>query len=363
MQGKALLKELSQSFGISGRERPVREIIIAAVEPLVDEIQVDAMGNIIAVRHGEASLQGDEPPGRLLLTAHMDEIGLIVSGFWQGFLRVHNVGGFDRKTLLGQEVIVHGRKPLHGVIGLRPPHVSKGENVPEMKDILVDAGFSSDEEARALVHIGDPITLDATFLELLNDKVAGKAFDDRACITAIIEALRLLQGYKHQWDIVFLAAVQEEVGLKGSTTGGYAVNPDLGIALDVGFAEQPGVEKRGFPAGEGPVLAIGPQFHTPLTDALQDVARQWGISYRKEVITGRSGTDAWALQIIRSGIPTALVALSLLNMHSVVEAIQWQDVEATARWMALFASNLTAESKKALSLSLPAEIEEGGGHA
>lgn len=359
MQGKALLQELSQSFGISGRERPVREKIITTIEPLVDEISVDAMGNIIALKHGEASRRGEEPPGTLLLTAHMDEIGFIVSGFRQGFLRIRNVGGFDRKTLLGQEVIVHGQRPLHGVIGLRPPHVSKDDRVPEMKDILVDVGFSSDEEARTLVHIGDPITLNASFLELLNDKVAGKAFDDRACVTAIIEALRLLQGYKHQWDVVFLAAVQEEVGLKGSTTGGYTVNPDLGIALDVGFAQQPGVEKQALPAGEGPVLAIGPQFHTPLTDALQEVARQWGLSYHKEVITGRSGTDAWALQIIRSGIPTALVALSLLNMHSVVEAIQWQDVEATARWMALFAASLTAESKEALSIALPAGIEEG----
>ncbi len=359
LEGKELLQQLSEAVGVSGRERPVREKIIAEVRPLVDGLRVDAMGNVIAVKHGEAHKRGEEAPGRLLMTAHSDEIGLLVSGFWNGFLRIRGVGGLDRKAIFGQKVIVHGREDLSGVIGLRPPHVDQGDKVPPWENILVDVGIDSEAEARQMVRVGDIVTFPAPFWELLNERVAGKAFDDRACVVAIIEALRLLQGYKHEWDIVFLAAVQEEVGHKGAITGGYTVFPDLAIALDVGFAKQPGVKsEHAFPAGKGPVLAVGPQFHTPLTSALKDVADRWSIPYLQEVVTGRSGTDAWALQVIRSGIPTALISLSLLSMHTVVETLQWQDVQAAARWLALFAASLTSDSRREMAMTLPEEEED-----
>ncbi len=353
MEGKELLRRLSQTPGVSGQEGAVRKILMEELRPLVDEVKTDQMGNVIALKRGDAFRRGEKPPGRLLLTAHTDEIGLVVSGFWEGFLRVHPVGGFDRRALLGQEVVVHGREDLPGVIGARPPHLG-GQDVPSWKDVLVDVGASSDDELKTVVRIGDPITLRGQFGELLNGKVFGKAFDDRACVVAIVEALRLLQDYRHRWDVIFLGAVQEEIGHKGAFTGGYSVFPDLGIALDVGFATQPGVGKdQGHEAGKGPILALGPAFHRPLVDELKSVADRWNIPYQQEVITGASGTDAWALQVIRSGIPTALISLPLRSMHTVVETIAWKDVEASARWLAQFAAGLADDSKEKMTIRLP----------
>ncbi|HIQ05657.1 MAG TPA: M42 family peptidase, partial [Anaerolineae bacterium] len=357
LEGKELLRELSEAAGISGREEAAREKMIRALESLVDRVQVDAMGNVVALKQGEASKRG-EKPNRLLFTAHTDEIGLVVSGFWEGFLRIQTVGGIDRRVLLGQEVVVHGSQELTGVIGLRPPHLHhRQEEIPRLQDLLVDVGFSNEEEVRARVRVGDPISLKASFVELLNDRVAGKAFDDRACVAAIIEAFRILQGQRHEWDIIFLGAVQEEIGHKGAITGGYAIFPDLAVALDVGFGMQPGVSKeKGFPLGKGPTLAIGPHFHTPLVQALKEIAQKWNIAYQEEVMTSSGGTDAWALQVVRSGVPTALLSLPIQSMHTVVETLHWRDVETTARWLALFAASLTAESKEKLAIHLP-----GGG--
>ncbi len=357
MEGKELLRRLSEASGISGQEGVVREILVEELRPLADEVKIDQMGNVIALKRGDASKGDEKSPGRLLLTAHTDEIGLVVSGFWEGFLRVHPVGGFDRRALLGQEVVVHGRKVLPGVIGARPPHLG-GQDVPQWKDILVDVGMSSDDDLRDLVRIGDPITLRGRFGELMNDKIFGKAFDDRSCVVAIVEALRILQDYRHRWDVIFLGAVQEEIGHKGAFTGGYSVFPDLGIALDVGFATQPGVGKgQGHEAGKGPMLALGPAFHRPLVEELKTVADRWNIPHQQEVITGPSGTDAWALQVIRSGIPTALISLPLRSMHTAVETIAWSDVESAARWLAQFAAGLSDDSREKMAIRLPEEVQ------
>ncbi len=350
MEGKELLKKLSELPGVSGHEDAIREILSSELSSIADEVKSDSMGNVIALKKGTTSA------GRILLTAHMDEIGLMVSGFWNGFLRVNPVGGLDRRVLLGQEVTIHGREEVRGVIGARPPHLG-GQDVPKWPEVLVDAGFASDEEAKKLVRIGDTITLNGKFGELLNGKVFGKAFDDRACAVAIVEAMRMLQGIRHQWDVVFLGAVQEEVGHKGAFTGGYSVNPDLGIALDVGFATQPGVGKdKALEAGKGPILALGPSFHAPLVKALKETAEKWNIPFQQEVITGASGTDAWALQVIRAGIPTALISLPLQSMHTVVEALKWQDLEAASRWLAQFVGGLTEETKSEMRLELPEEV-------
>jgi len=351
LEGKELLKSLSELPGVSGHENAIRELLSHELSSVADEVKSDGMGNVIALKKGVDSA------GRILLTAHMDEIGLMVSGFWNGFLRVNPVGGLDRRVLLGQEVTVHGREEIVGVIGARPPHLG-GQDVPKWPDVLIDAGFSSDEEARKFVRIGDTITLNGRFGELLNGKVFGKAFDDRACVVAIVEAFRLLRDVRHRWDVVFLGAVQEEVGHKGAFTGGYSMYPDLGIALDVGFATQPGVGKdKALESGKGPILALGPSFHAPLVKALKETARKWNIPFQQEVITGASGTDAWALQVIRAGIPTALISLPLQSMHTVVEALKWDDVEAASRWLAQFIAGLTAETKDKMRLSLPEEVQ------
>ena len=186
------LKSLSEASGVSGYEDPVREIVYETFSGLADEVRADAMGNLIALKRGSAE---SEPRRRIMLAGHMDEIGLIVTELDKGFLRFTQVGGFDARTLMGQEVIVHGRRPLRGVIGSRPPHVLSAEErekpVP-MDKLFIDVGLG-EEGLKDAVRVGDLITIWRPFTELKGGLVSGKAFDDRAAVVAIAVCLDVLK--------------------------------------------------------------------------------------------------------------------------------------------------------------------------
>jgi endoglucanase len=334
-----LLKQLSEAEGLTGREHPVCARIQEIWQPLVDEMHVDDMGNLIGHKHGA----GPEPRPKLMLAAHMDEIGLIVTGMEKGFLRVHRVGGMDRRVMLGLEVMVHGQRPLPGIVAARPPHVlppeARKKTVP-WEELFVDVGLLPDDVER-LVAVGDVISIRSEMTELQNRRVAGKAFDDRACVAIITLALEQLSKVRHDWDVYAVATVQEEVGLKGALTAAYGVAPDLAIALDVTIGQQHGVSApEGVALGEGPALGIGPNFHPGLVARVKEVAEAHEIAYQPDPAPGRSGTDAWAIQVSREGVPTALLSLPLRYMHQPVETLDVGDVERSARLLAAFVGRL-----------------------
>jgi endoglucanase len=331
----SFLKTLSEASGISGYEAGVAGVVREQFVGLVDEVRADAMGNLLALKRGS----GPEPRRRIMLAGHMDEIGLMVTLVEGAFLRFTEVGGFDVRTLPGQEVTVHGRRALPGIIGTRPPHVLAAGDASRptaMEDLFIDVGLGADELS-ALVRVGDPVTLRATCTELRNGRLVGKAFDDRAALGAIAVCLDLLRQMSHAWDVYAVATVQEEVGLRGAFTSTYGIIPDIGIAIDVGFARQPGFDgPEAIDLDKGPALAIGPNIHPALGRELRAVADFYEIPVQAVSAPGGTGTDANAIQITREGIPTALLGVPERSMHTPAETICVRDVQRTGRLLALF---------------------------
>jgi putative aminopeptidase FrvX len=334
-----LMNRLSEAVGISGYETEVRSLIVDQFRENADDVRVDAMGCVIALKRGH----GPEPRRSIMLAAHLDEIGLIVTQVKEGFLQFTQVGGFDVRVLLGQPVVVHGRRTLPGVIGSRPPHVLSAadrDKVVPFDELYVDVGLPPAEVEKA-VRVGDLISLRGGYRKLRGDMVAGKAFDDRCGVAALAVCLDTLSGLKHTWDAYVVATSQEEVGLRGATTSAYGVDPDLGIAIDVGFGPQPGVsDAESVPIGKGPSLAIGPNIHPGMLKKLEEVAKANEIPYVVEAAPDATGTDAWAIQVAREGIPTCLLSIPVRNMHTVVETGSLKDITRTGRLLALFIATL-----------------------
>jgi endoglucanase len=329
-----LLKSLSEASGVSGYEDQVRGIVHDTFRTCADEVRADAMGNLIALKRGQL---GSEPRRRIMLAGHMDEIGLIVTELEKGFIRFTQVGGFDVRTLMGQEVVVHGRQPLPGIIGSRPPHVLSAEERKKpapMDKLFIDVGLGQ-EALQEAVRVGDLITIRRPFTELKGGLVSGKAFDDRAAVAAIAVCLDTLRTLRHEWDVYGVATVQEEVGLRGAITSTYGIAPDAGIAIDVGFGKQPGVgPEDAIELNKGPALAFGPYLHPVLFAELQRVAKEHEIPFQTEVVPGGTGTDASAIQVTRAGVPTALLSIPLRNMHTPIETLAVKDLARTGRLMA-----------------------------
>lgn len=341
METVSLLKQLSETPGLSGIEEPIRTVVRNLWTPLSDELREDNLGNLISLRRGN----GSEPRPKLMLAAHMDEIGLRVTGIEKGFLRITRVGGTDRRVLPGREVVVHGRRDLPGVIGMRPPHVTppdRRDKTLPWEEYFVDVGLP--EEVQALVRVGDPISFRREAVELKNGLLAGKALDNRVSVAVVTLALDHLARMSHSWDVVAVATVQEEVGLYGATTAAYGVAPEMGVAVDVTFGRQAGVSNQeSFPLGEGVTIGVGPNFHPAVVERLKRVAEAHEIPYHIDPIPGRSGTDAWAIQVSREGVPTGLVSIPLRYMHQPVETVSVKDVERAGRLLALLAASLEAD--------------------
>lgn len=341
MQIKEFLERLSEASGISGYEASVRELVREEFSQYADETRVDTMGNLIALKHGQA--EAGLPRRSIMLAGHMDEIGLLVTKLEKGFVRFTTVGGFDLRVLLGQEVVVHGRRDLAGIIATRPPHVLKEEDrqrVMPLDQVFIDVGLSHDDLEK-WVRVGDMITVQRQFIELAGDLVSGKAFDDRAAVACIGHCLRHLTTLKHTWDVYAVATVQEETGLKGAFTSTFGIAPDVGIAIDVGQGDMLGVsEVDTVKVGGGPAIGFGPNIHPLIHSRLVEAAKAYEIAYQMDPIPGPSGTDAWAIQVTREGIPTALISIPLRYMHTNVETLSLKDLQRAGRLLAVFIANL-----------------------
>jgi len=346
-----LLRQLSEAAGVSGYEDAARDAARDALQPYADSLRTDALGNLIALKRG--SRPEGAPVRSIMLAAHTDEIGLMVTGMDGSFIRFATVGGVDTRTLLGQEVTVYGARPLPGIVASRPPHVLPPEErkkpVP-LEKLFIDIGMPADQ-VRELVHVGDLITMRRDFVELAEGYASGKAFDDRAGVISLVCCLEALQKLHHEWDVYAVATSQEEVGVRGATVSAYGIDPDIGIAVDVTFGAQPGVsDEQTCAMGGGPTIARGPNIHPTIYEQLVSLSKEYELPHQIEAIGGATGTDAWAIQVARSGIPTGLLSIPLRYMHTSVETVCIKDIERTGRLMALFIASLDQEFAAKLGL-------------
>ncbi len=352
-----LLKRLSEANSVSGYEAEVRKIVQEAFEPYADEVRTDTMGSVIALKRGT----GPEPRPTVMLATHMDEIGLIVSEIEKGFIHFQQVGGYDDRVLLGQEVLVHGRRKLTGIIGARPPHVlpasERDKPIPYEK-LLIDVGLPA-EELCQVVQVGDLITMNQELVELRNDLVSGKALDNRVSVAAAAVCLEELARIRHHWDVYAVATVQEEVGLKGAITSAYGLHPDVGIAIDVTFGKQPATpDEYTYELGKGPTVGCGPNFHPKLQDAILEAARALEMNVHVEPAARVGGTDAVAIQISREGIPTGLLGIPTRNMHTPIETVSVKDVERVGRLLAVLIGRMDENFLSSLAWDLGLDEEE-----
>ncbi|HEX3012803.1 MAG TPA: M42 family metallopeptidase [Methanobacterium sp.] len=332
---KDLLEKLSNATGISGFEGNIREIIKDELKDYVDEIEVDNLGNIIAVKKGKANGK------KIMLAAHMDEIGLMVRYIdKKGFINFSKIGGINDQMLLNQEVYIHtDNGKVLGVLGSKPPHrmkASEKKKVIEYENMFIDIGAKDKEEAEKLVKVGDPITIKHEFSPLQGSVVTGKAFDNRVGCLTLIETLKRVNS---DATIYGVGTVQEEVGLKGARTSAFKINPDLAIALDVTISgDHPGIKEDEAPAklGGGPVVVLtdasgrGIITHPKVKKLLIETAEKEEIPYQLEVSEGGT-TDATAIHLTREGIPTGVLSAPTRYIHTPVEVVDLDDIENTVK--------------------------------
>lgn len=336
-----LLKSLSDLRGISGYEYRLSERVADFMRPYADEVSFDALGNVIALKRC-----GRENAPKIMLEGHMDEIGLMVSGIDEdGFLSVVSIGGVDSRVLPSAEVTVHGTRDIAGVIGAKPPHLQtadESEKSMKLKDMAIDTGLSADE-VREVISVGDGVTFSQSVGKMLGDTVSLKTMDDRAGLAALINVLKRLDGENFNADIYAVAAVQEEVGCRGARTAAFGIEPDAAIAVDVCHAVTPDNSENAFEAGCGAVISVGPNLHPRVCDKLKALADKYGIKTMIDADGGNTGTDAWEIQVSRTGVPTGLLSIPLKYMHTSVETMDTADMEAVAELMYRFVTEFDKE--------------------
>jgi endoglucanase len=347
------LKEMISAPGLSGYEDPAAGIIARKWTPLVDEISRSRLGSLHGLRRGTAAA----PRPSVMVSTHMDAIGLMVTGVVDGFLRLTQVGGVDPRVLPGQLVTVHASgggqiQPLIGVVAqpaarLLPPEL--GDHPIPLEYLLVDLGL---EPARVskLVQVGDVVSYASQPVELGGETLAGHTLDNRASVAALTACLEELQNRPHAWDVWAVASVQEEVGAAGAATSAYGLRPSIVIVVDVTWAKGPGASDWStFPLGKGPTLVMGPNIHPALHRSMQAVADRLELPYAVEYTPRHSGTDAYATQVAAEGIPSLVIGLPLRYMHTPVEVVAIKDIQRIGRLLAEFIAGLTPDFMKTVT--------------
>ena len=343
------LNSLLTSPGLSGHEGPIREVIEPAWRPVTDEISLSRLGSLHGLKKGSAP----EPRPTILIAAHMDAIGLMVTSLVDGFIQVTEVGGLDARVLPGQLVTVHGRQDLPGVIVQPPAHLLPGGDrkgpVP-LNNLLVDTGLKP-QRVKNLVRTGDLISFAQEPIQLQADTLAGHSLDNRASVAALTLCLDELQKRNHAWDVWAVATAQEEETMGGARTSAFQLRPQLAVAVDVTWGRSTGTpDHKTFPLGKGPTLGLGPNIHPGLHGTFKEVADNLEIPYAVEVMPRHSGTDAYALQVAAEGIPTMVVSIPLRYMHTPVEVVALKDIRRTAHLLSEFIAHLDSDYMENLTL-------------
>lgn len=334
MDISASLKMLCSCTGVSGDENSAARAALDLLLPYAPDAYVDKFGNVRA-------FIGDRSNGKptLLLDAHIDEIGLVVTYIDKdGFIKIDKCGGIDRRLVLAQTVTIWGKTPIKGVVSTLPPHVAKdSDKTAKFSDLAIDAGYSA-EQLSEIVSLGDRITVDGEFEQMNGSLVTSKAIDDRSGVCAILYALEQLKGGESKFNLAVQFSVQEEVGGTGAKISAFDTDADFGIAVDVSFAKTPGVkpEKSG-KMGDGAMIGFAASLDHALSRRLTDLAKSSEIKYQCEIMGGSTGTNADEIASSRRGIRTMLISIPLKYMHTPVEVVDIEDIKSVGSLIAEFA--------------------------
>ena len=308
-------------------------------KPLVDEVSTSRLGSLHALKRGTAKSKRPS----IMIATHMDAIGLIVSNVADGFLHVDEIGGIDPRILPGTPVTVHGKRDLPGV-AVMPPLKTLPEhdrsNAIALPNILIDVGLPP-STVKGLVRVGDTVSFATPPVELEGETLSGHSLDNRASVAALTVCLEDLQGKAHAWDVWAVATAQEEETLGGAATSAFQLEPDLAVVVDVTFARGPGASGwQTFGMGKGPTLGWGANLHPFLFEKLKELAERLEIPVSTDLTPTHSGTDAFATQVAREGIPSMVIGIPLRYMHTPVEIIAVKDVLRAGRLLAEFICGL-----------------------
>ncbi len=334
------LQRIISTPSTSGFEAPVQKVILEDVQNYTDQQYKDVHGNMIAALNPNGS-------PRVMLTAHCDEIGFLIRYIDEnGFLYFTPAGGFDPSTLPGERVYVYSSQgPILGVIGRKPVHLMDSDErgkSPSLKDMWIDIGVASKEEAMELVSIGSVVTRAAELERLRGDLVVSRALDDKSGVFAVAEAVRRISLRRDQLKagVYFVSAVQEEVGSRGARTGAYGVDPKIAIAVDVTYTSdhpQTSVHEIGeAKLNGGPILTIGGFINHPVYELLVEAAQEAGLAYQIDTQGSATYTDADAIQVTRGGVATGLVSIPCRYLHTGSEIASLKDIDEVAELIARF---------------------------
>lgn len=324
-----LLAEICETAGAPGFENRVRKLVLREIESLVDEHSIDNLGNVTAIKKGKDSSK------KVMLGAHMDEIGFIVTHIDEnGFVRFHTLGGFDPKTLTAQRVIVHGKKDLMGVMGSKPIHVMTAEEknkVPKTTDYFIDMGMSK-EEVEKYIEIGNPITRERQLIEM-GDCVNCKSIDNRVSVYILIEVLKQLKEVPY--DVYAVFTVQEEVGLRGANVSALNINPDFGFGIDTTIAfDVPGAaaHEKVTELGKGTAIKIMDSqtiCDHRMVSFMKKTADKHSITWQPEILTA-GGTDTAGIQRMTPGGSIAgAVSIPTRHIHQSIEMANKKDIKGS----------------------------------
>jgi endoglucanase len=337
------LRSLLSVPGLSGYEEPAARLIEDEWRPLVDELSLSRLGSVHGLKRGSVA----DPRPSILLAAHMDAIGMMVTQIEDGFLRITSVGSVDPRILPGQAVIVHtDKEDLPGVVVMPPAKLlppGAGDSVVDITHLFVDVGLLPSKVA-SLVRVGNPVSFGTEAVEMSGEIVSGHSIDNRASVVAVTHCLQELKSRPLTWDVWAAATVQEEINYGGAVTSAFQVRPDLAIAVDVTFAKGPGANNwQTFPLGKGVTFGHGPNIHPYLHKQFKDLAERLEIPYATETMPRSSGTDGMATQITGEGIPTLVLGIPIRYMHTPVEMVALKDIQRAGRLLAEFIARLESD--------------------
>ena len=327
---KELLLQLCTPAGVSGAEKTAAQEAAEALSAFA-QVHIDASGNVIGEIAG--------PGPHILLDAHIDQVGMVVTGVdAEGFLRIDKCGGIDLCILAGHEVTVWGKEPLYGVVCSTPPHLAKKEDqsITDIVDLAIDIGLPA-ELAKEKVHPGDRVTLRRAPRELLGGQISSPSLDDRAGVAAVLRCLALLREQKAACRLTVVFSTQEEVSGGSAGCASFAAGAGEGIAVDVSFAMTPDAPRhKCAELGKGTMIGIAPTLDAVMSRQLEEIARKEGIPYQIEVMNGKTGTNADEIAAAGAGTRMGVLSIPLRYMHMGIEVIDPQDVESTARLLAAY---------------------------
>ncbi len=323
--------QLADTSGVSGDETKAAELALSMLKEYTDDCYIKN-GNVI----GHLGKKGAKP--HILIDAHIDQIGFVVTYITDdGFVKISNCGGIDRRLLLAQQVTILGKESVTGIVCAIPPHLETDESsVPELNDICIDIGMTK-SQAEEKISLGDKIVFSSKCKKMQGDRITGAALDDRCGIAAILRSLEIVKDKKLNCEVTVMFSTQEEIGERGAKIGVFDIEPDIALAVDVSFAlTADDSELKCGKMGKGCMIGFAPTLDKELSGRFKEIAQKNNMPYQIEVMNGETGTNADRFSVNKSGVKAVTLSIPLKYMHTPVEVISVSDVENTAQLIAAY---------------------------